>query len=58
MKRVATVVLMVGIVLIGFPLSEVFVWLCALMGAFVFSHFLAGLIWMRFVWRARPKEGI
>lgn len=46
MRSVATVVFMVGLVLVGFPLTEVIVWGCALLGAFIFSHLITGVIWM------------
>jgi len=46
MRGIATVVLMVGLVLLGFPLNEVIVWVCALLGAFIFSHLITGAIWM------------
>jgi len=46
MRSVATVVFMVGLVLVGFPLTEVIVWCCALLGAFIFSHLTTGVIWM------------
>jgi hypothetical protein len=46
MRSVATVVFTVGLVLVGFPLTEVIVWGCALLGAFIFSHLITGVIWM------------
>ena len=53
MRSAATVFLMVGMVLIGFPLTEIFVWACAIVGAFVFSNLATG-----FLWKLVLREGV
>lgn len=55
MKSIATVCLTVGMVLLGFPITEVLVWACAIVGAFVFSNVVTGLIWEALVWRAQKS---
>jgi|YelNatPaOPRAMG01_1025707.scaffolds.fasta_scaffold207543_2 hypothetical protein len=46
MRSVATFVFMVGLLLVVFLLTEVIVWGCALLGAFIFSNLISGVIWM------------
>jgi len=45
-RKVATVVLMAAVVLLGFPVTEVVVWSCALVGGYMFSHLVTGIVWM------------
>ncbi len=49
MKKVATGAIMVGLVLLGFPVTHVLVWACALLGAYQISGYLTDLIWFGLV---------
>ncbi len=57
MKKLTTVLLLLGMVILGFPLNEVFVWSCALIGAFIFSNFITTLIWKIFVKKIQDEPG-